>query len=106
MDQATIQLLDNQKSPSRKVNEIDNRGSHFYLSLFWAEALAAQVEDADLKAEFSPIAAEMRAKEEIILGELNGAQGQAQDLKGYYKPETAVVSDLMRPSATLNAIIV
>ena len=105
LDQATEQFLNENKSPSRKVGELDNRGSHFYLSLFWAEALAAQDEDADLKAEFSPIASEMRTKEEIILGELNGAQGQAQDLKGYYKPETAVVSDLMRPSATLNAII-
>ncbi|MGB0777274.1 MAG: NADP-dependent isocitrate dehydrogenase [Flavobacteriaceae bacterium] len=105
LDKATEQFLDENKSPSRKVGELDNRGSHFYLALYWAEALADQNEDAELKVEFQPIAGQMRSNEAKILAELNGAQGNSQNLHGYYKPELAVVSELMRPSATLNEII-
>jgi len=105
LDLATEQFLDENKSPSRKVGELDNRGSHFYLALYWAEALADQTDDAELQAEFQPIAGQMRENEAKILAELNDAQGSPQDLHGYYKPALGVVSKLMRPSETLNEII-
>jgi len=105
LDKATGQFLDNDKSPSRKVGELDNRGSHFYLSLYWAQELASQTDDADLKARFTPVAEALKANEDKIVAELNSAQGSAVDIGGYYQPDTAKTSAVMRPSATLNAII-
>ena len=105
LDAATEKLLIEGKSPSRKVNEIDNRGSQFYLAMFWAEALAAQGDDADLAAAFGPIAAAMADAEAAITEELIDAQGVAMDIGGYYAPDRALGSAAMRPSATLNAII-
>ena len=105
LDKATEQLLDEGKSPSRKVNEIDDRGSHFWLSLFWAEALAAQTDDAELASAFEPIAKELRANAEQIDSELIAAQGSAADLGGYYWPDEAKTTAVMRPSATFNKVI-
>lgn len=105
LDKATEKFLENDKSPSRKVKELDNRGSHFYLALYWAQALASQDEDQELKSYFSEMARDLENNHDKILEELNGAQGVEVDLKGYYKPEEAVVSKAMRPSPTLNAII-
>ncbi|PAT04994.1 isocitrate dehydrogenase (NADP(+)) [Corynebacterium hadale] len=105
LDKATEQLLDEGKSPSRKVNEIDDRGSHFWLSLFWAEALAAQTDDAELASAFAPIAKDLRANAEQIDSELLAAQGSAADLGGYYWPDEAKTTAVMRPSATFNKVI-
>ncbi|MDR3299570.1 MAG: NADP-dependent isocitrate dehydrogenase [Candidatus Accumulibacter sp.] len=105
LDVAIAKFLDNNKSPARKVGEIDNRGSHFYLALYWAEALAAQNKDAELKARFAAAAKALRDNEAKINAELLGAQGQAVDIGGYYLPDVGKVSRAMRPSATLNAII-
>ena len=105
LDQATEKLLDEGKSPSRKVNEIDDRGSHFWLSLFWAEALAAQSDDAELAEVFGPIAKDLRDNAETIDRELVDAQGNAADLGGYYWPDEEKTSAVMRPSATFNKII-
>lgn len=105
LDKATGKFLDLNKSPSRKVGELDNRGSHYYLAAYWAEALAAQTQDADLAAEFTPVAEKLLSNEEKIVAELNGAQGVAGDLGGYYALNDALVSSLMRPSATLNSIV-
>lgn len=105
LDVANGRFLDNDKSPARKVGQIDNRGSHFYLARYWAEALAEQDGDAELKAVFTPIAKKLVENEERINQELIGAQGQAQDIGGYYSPDDAKASAAMRPSATLNAII-
>ncbi len=105
LDDATEKLLDTGKSPSRKVNEIDNRGSHFYLALYWAEALATQTEDAALAATFGPVAASLRSSEEAIVEELIRVQGAPMDIGGYYAPDRALGTAAMRPSATLNAII-
>jgi isocitrate dehydrogenase len=105
LDDATSKFLLTDKSPSRKVGELDNRGSHFYLAMYWAEALANQNEDAELKAHFAPIAAELKASENTIVSELNKAQGNAMNIGGYYHPNASKASDAMRPSATLNAII-
>ncbi|MGY3686523.1 NADP-dependent isocitrate dehydrogenase [Vibrio coralliilyticus] len=105
LDKATGEFLDNNKSPSRKVGELDNRGSHYYLAAYWAQALAAQTADADLAAEFAPVAEALSSKEDAIVAELNGAQGVVGELGGYYAPEFDKASPLMRPSATLNAII-
>jgi isocitrate dehydrogenase len=105
LDAATGKFLDNNKSPSRKVGELDNRGSHYYLALYWAQALAVQTEDAALAEEFAPIAEQLASNESIIVSELNNAQGVAGDLGGYYQPSDAKASPLMRPSATLNSII-
>ncbi|MBY8067794.1 NADP-dependent isocitrate dehydrogenase [Vibrio fluvialis] len=105
LDKATGKFLDTNKSPSRKVGELDNRGSHFYLAMYWAEALAEQTADADLAAEFAPIAKQLKDNEEKIVAELNGAQGVAGDLGGYYLPEFEKAAPLMRPSATLNHIV-
>lgn len=105
LDKATEKFLENDKSPSRKVKELDNRGSHFYLALYWAQALASLDEDQELKSYFSEMARDLENNHDKILEELNGAQGVEVDLKGYYKPEEAVVSKAMRPSPTLNAII-
>jgi len=105
LDQAIGKLLDNNKSPSRKVGEIDNRGSHFYLALYWAQALAGQDDDAELKAHFQPVAAGLADNEDTIMAELDAAQGAAVDLGGYYRPDAGKREAAMRPSATLNGII-
>ena len=105
LDQATGQFLDNNKSPSRKVGNIDNRGSHFYLALYWAQALAAQTEDKELQAQFAPVAKAMAENEAKIVAELNAVQGKPVDICGYYHADADKVSQVMRPSATLNAII-
>lgn len=105
LDKATGRFLENNKSPSRKVGEIDNRGSHFYLAMYWAQELAAQSDDAELKARFNGLAEAMTKNEAQIMEELNGAQGQAMDVGGYYKPNFDLASQAMRPSSTLNALI-
>ncbi|WP_111978168.1 NADP-dependent isocitrate dehydrogenase [Algibacillus agarilyticus] len=105
LDKATGTFLLNDKSPARKLGSIDNRGSHFYLALYWAQELAAQNDDAELKATFTKFAAELTANEDKIVGELNGAQGPAQEVGGYYKPTVELASKAMRPSATLNAAL-
>ena len=105
LDKATGDFLDNNKSPSRKVNELDNRGSHFYLAMYWAQALAEQGDDAELQARFTPVAQAMAENEEKIVDELNSIQGHAMDVGGYYKLDAAKASAAMRPSATLNAIV-
>lgn len=105
LDQATAKFLENRKSPSRKVNELDNRGSHFYLALYWAEALAAQGEDQDLKDKFTGAARELGENESKIVDELNEAQGASVDVGGYYLPDESLASKAMRPSATFNNIL-
>ncbi|MEL1242042.1 NADP-dependent isocitrate dehydrogenase [Flavobacterium flavipallidum] len=105
LDQANDAFLKNDKSPARKVGQIDNRGSHFYLALYWAQALAAQTKDADLQAIFAPIAKELTENEAKIDAELIGAQGKAQEIGGYYQPNPDLVSKAMRPSTTLNTIL-
>ncbi|MED5523791.1 MAG: NADP-dependent isocitrate dehydrogenase [Pseudomonadota bacterium] len=105
LDQATAKFLDNNKSPARKVGQIDNRGSHFYLAMYWAQALATQDKDAELKAQFAGLAETLTKEEETIVGELNGAQGVAVDIGGYYKPNLELAAKAMRPSQTLNAAI-
>ncbi|KLD79932.1 NADP-dependent isocitrate dehydrogenase [Xanthomonas hyacinthi] len=105
LDQANGQFLDNDKSPSRKVGELDNRGSHFYLALYWAQALAAQDEDAALQARFAPLARQLAQHEAAIVAELNGVQGKPVDIQGYYRPNLALVGQAMRPSATFNAAL-
>jgi len=105
LDRANGQVLDNNKSPARKVGELDNRGSHFYLAMYWAQALAAQDDDAALKATFAPLAKALTDNEAAIIGELNGAQGKPVDIAGYYHPDMAKVSAAMRPSTTFNAAL-
>ena len=105
LDQANGKFLDSNKSPSRKTGELDNRGSHFYLALYWIQALAEQSEDAQLKAQFEPVAKSLSADEAKVVAELNGVQGQAVDIGGYYHPDQAKTSQAMRPSATLNAAL-
>ena len=105
LDEATGALLERGNSPSRKVHELDNRGSHFYLALYWAEALAAQADDAGLSEQFAPVAAQLRESEEAIVDELNGVQGVAMDIGGYYFPDPELAEAAMRPSPTLNAIV-
>ena len=102
---ANAKFLTENKSPSRKVNELDNRGSHFYLALYWAEALATQDQDAELKTRFAPLAAALTANESKIVDELNTVQGVPMDIGGYYRPELKKAQDAMRPSATLNAAL-
>jgi isocitrate dehydrogenase len=105
LDQATGKFLDNDKSPARKVGGIDNRGSHFYLAMYWAEALATQTEDAALQAQFAGVAKAMADNEAKIVAELGAAQGKPVDIGGYYRPNVDLTSQAMRPSATLNAIV-
>jgi len=105
IDEAVGQYLENRRSPSRKVHELDNRGSHFYFALYWAEALASQEEDQELKVRFSKIARDLSEKETMILEELNAAQGQPVDIGGYFLPDDEKASQAMRPSKTLNAIV-
>jgi isocitrate dehydrogenase len=105
LDQANGLWLERNKSPSRKVGELDNRGSHYYLALYWAQALAGQEDDPELAALFAPVAAALAENEDQILDELNRVQGQAVDIGGYYHPSRELVSKAMRPSETLNAVL-
>ena len=105
LDQATTKLLMNRKSPSRKVMELDNRGSHFYLAMYWAEAIANQDGDKELQARFNALSQKLTLNEQAIVSELNNAQGQAMNIKGYYNPDEDVVSQAMRPSKTFNTIL-
>ncbi|GGG03936.1 MULTISPECIES: NADP-dependent isocitrate dehydrogenase [Cysteiniphilum] len=105
LDQANAKFLDKNKSPSRKVGELDNRGSHFYLAMYWAESLAKQTEDAQLAHVFKPVAQALQDNEAKIVAELNGAQGVAVDIGGYYHPNAQKIEKIMRPSATLNQVI-
>ncbi len=105
LDQANGQFLDNDKSPSRKLGGIDNRGSHFYIALYWAQALAAQDDDAALKARFAPLAKALTENEQAIVAELIAAQGKPVDIGGYYRPDVAKASKAMRPSSTFNAAL-
>ncbi|WP_299522855.1 NADP-dependent isocitrate dehydrogenase [uncultured Lutibacter sp.] len=105
LDQATDKFLDNSKSPSRKVNEIDNRGSHFYLAMYWAEALAAQNKDIELKEQFTKVAAALEENETTIIQELNNAQGLAVNIGGYFHIDDSLAEKAMRPSSTLNSLI-
>ena len=105
LNQAIGVFLDENKSPSRKVMELDNRGSHFYLAMYWAQALAAQSQDAALSEEFKDLAAELTAKEQTIVDELNAAQGNAMDVGGYFQPDDDKASAAMRPSATFNSAL-
>ncbi|MBK9579424.1 MAG: NADP-dependent isocitrate dehydrogenase [Fibrobacteres bacterium] len=102
LDEANGKVLEFNRSPARKVGELDNRGSHFYLALYWAQALAAQTADADLASRFAPLAAELTSKETAIVSELNGAQGVKVDVGGYYRPNPAKLEKVMRPSKTFN----
>jgi len=105
LDKATEAYLRNNKSPSRKVNEHDNRGSHYYLAMYWAEALAAQSADLELAQAFSALASQLKSSESIINEELVSAQGSAVDIEGYYSTNRAKTFEVMRPSQTLNNII-
>jgi isocitrate dehydrogenase len=105
LDEATEKLLENKKGPSRKVNELDNRGSHFYLALYWAEALANQDKDGELKAEFSEIFNQMSEQQDTIVKELIDCQGNVVNIDGYYLPDEQLTSSAMRPSKTLNSIL-
>lgn len=105
LDLATTSFLENDKSPSRSVGEIDNRGSHFYLAMYWAQELAKQSDDTALKAQFTSIAEELSVNEEKIMNELNNAQGHPIEIGGYYFPKDDLVASAMRPSATLNGIL-
>ena len=105
LDEATGKLLDNGKSPSRRTGELDNRGSHFYLALYWAQALAEQSADAELQAYFAPLAKSLADNEEKIVDELNSVQGQSVDIGGYFMADEEKTKAVMRPSATLNAVI-
>ena len=105
LDEATGKLLDNNKSPSPRTGELDNRGSHFYLALYWAQGLAAQNDDAELKAHFTPVATALSENEAKIVEELLAAQGAATDIGGYYMPDPVKTEAVMRPSATLNSAL-
>ncbi|MRV72065.1 NADP-dependent isocitrate dehydrogenase [Duganella sp. FT92W] len=105
LDDATGKLLDNRKSPSSRTGELDNRGSHFYLSMYWAQALAAQTDDAELAAKFAPLAKSLTENEAKIVEELNAVQGKEVDIGGYYYPNPEKTSAVMRPSATFNAVL-
>lgn len=106
LDQAIGQFLDSNKSPSRRVGELDNRGSHFYLAMYWAHALAAQTKDEQLQAHFIPLAHALSANEQVIVAELNNAQGAPVDLGGYYRLDAAKAEKAMRPSETLNKLLI
>jgi isocitrate dehydrogenase len=105
MDWAVSQYLINNKAPQRKVGDLDNRGSHFYVAMYWAQALAKQTTDPALAKSFAGLAADLTANESTIVAELNGAQGQPVDLGGYFHPDCAKADAALRPSATLNAIL-
>ncbi|MDT3320955.1 NADP-dependent isocitrate dehydrogenase [Shewanella sp. SP1S2-4] len=106
LDQAIGQFLDSNKSPSRRVGELDNRGSHFYLAMYWAQALAAQTKDEQLQAHFIPLAHALATNEQVIVAELNNAQGAPVDLGGYYRLDAAKAEKAMRPSETLNKLLI
>ena len=105
LDAATGTFLDEDKSPARKIGQIDNRGSHFYLAMYWAKEIANQTADADLANAFKPLAANLTENESKIVSELNAVQGAECDVKGYYFADEALVEKAMRPSATLNAAL-
>jgi isocitrate dehydrogenase len=105
LDRATGSVLNENRSPSRKVNELDNRGSHFFLALYWAQELAKQTDDAALAAKFAPIADALTSNQAAIVDELNAVQGKPVGIGGYYSPTDALVIAAMRPSATFNSII-
>ncbi len=105
LDKAVAKYLENRKSPSRKAGELDNRGTHFYLAMYWAETLAEQTEDVELQTKFKEVAKQLKDNETKVLSEIAAAEGKATDMGGYYKPNKALVAKAMRPSATLNAII-
>jgi isocitrate dehydrogenase len=105
LDKATTKLLNESKSPSRKVGELDNRGSHFYLAMYWAEELSKQEDNTELSDYFIPLAEELAENEEEIVAELNDVQGPGVDLGGYFHADTKKVNDIMRPSSTLNAAL-
>jgi len=105
LDQATEMLLDNDKSPSRRTGELDNRGSHFYLSLFWAKCLAEQSEDKELQTQFAPLAARLIENEQQIVSELNAVQGKAVDIGGYFNADPVKLEAIMRPSQTFNDVL-
>jgi len=105
LDAATGKLLENNKSPSPKTGQLDNRGSQFYLTLYWAQALAAQKDDAELAARFAPLAKSLAANEQKIVDELNAVQGKPADIGGYYFPDRKKVSAVMRPSETFNGAL-
>ena len=105
LDDATTKYLLTNKSPSRRVNELDNRGSHFYLALYWAQALSEQADDPELASQFGDIAQQLADNESTIVTELEDAQGEEVNLNGYYMPDDTLAAQAMRPSQTLNAII-
>jgi isocitrate dehydrogenase len=105
LDAANARWLSENKAPSRKAGELDNRGSHFYLALYWAEALAAQQDDEPLAAKFAPLASELADNEQKIVNEMNAVQGKPMDIGGYYHPSRERVAAAMRPSATFNAAL-
>jgi isocitrate dehydrogenase len=105
LDKANGRMLDNDKSPQRRVGELDNRGSHFYLAMYWARALADQTRDRELSATFAPIAQQLEQQEKTIVSELNGVQGRPVEIGGYYHPDPVKTAAAMRPSATLNRIV-
>jgi isocitrate dehydrogenase len=105
LDEATAKLLETNKSPARKVGQLDNRGSHFYIALYWAQALAAQNKDPELKSRFAPLAKQLADNESKIVEELGAVQGRPVDIGGYYLPDPQMSSSAMRPSSTLNEIL-
>ena len=105
LDQAIAKFLDNNRSPARKVGQIDNRGSHYYLALYWAQALAGQTKDKELQARFAGVAKQLGDNEAKINQELLGAQAKPMDIGGYYDPDPVKTTKAMRPSATFNAIV-
>ena len=105
LDRATGTFLDENKSPARRVGQIDNRGSHFYLALYWAQELARQTEDVELAKRFAPLAERLTADEATIVAELLAVQGAPADIGGYYRPDPVAAEAVMRPSATLNAAV-
>ena len=105
LDEATGKLLNNDKSPSRNTGEPDNRGSHFYLAVYWAQALAEQTEDPELRLRFAPLAKALAEDEQKIVEELNAVQGHSVDIGGYYKIDSEKMEAVMRPSATFNAAL-
>jgi isocitrate dehydrogenase len=105
LNEANGRYLEENKSPSRKANEIDNRGSHYFLALYWAEAMAKNPDDAELAARFKPVADALAANEDTIVAELLAAQGAPVEIGGYYQPDDDLTTAAMRPSAALNAII-
>ena len=105
LDRANSRFLNTNKSPSRKAGELDTRGSHFYLAMYWAEALAEQTSDQELQVLFTPIAKQLTDNEQTIVAELNSVQEQMADLGGYYRPDRVLTAKVMRPSETFNAVI-